>query len=193
MEFNIEIALLTIISNTAICSTQPICNWIDITRGKVMLPGTWIPGTDQRFLGWNDFHTQTWGDLVGLALILVGFAHLINNGLITKDQLLVMILLTGVAMIGFFLMCIGPNHKPDWGYPEIGKISLGGLSHLPYFGAMTAIAIMCVYHIIIGNLRGPLMWIALAGGAIYIASFITDLKAGNFDPIKYIEDPVKLL
>ena len=104
-----------------------------------------------------------------------------------------MVFLAAVAMIGFFLMCIGPNHKPDWGYPKISKVSLGGLSHLPYFGAMTAISIMCFYHIIIGNLRGPLMWVALTGGIIYAASFITDLKVGNFDPIKYIEDPVKHL
>jgi hypothetical protein len=146
-----------------------------------------IPGTRQKFLYVQDFHSYTWGDLFGIPLIFNAFAHLILNGEISDVQRFIFMTVVIIDGLGFMYMCLGKNHKPDQGYPEIGKVSAHGISRPPYHGIGEAMSLLVIWHIFVGSLRGPVMWVALAGGVIYIASFICDILAGNFESLKRIE------
>ena len=80
------------------------------------------------------------------------------------------------------------SHKSDYGFPRLGEISLAGVLHLPYFGVSVATCALCLWHFYEGNLNGPVLWGALAGGAGYIICFAADLLAGNFAPLKKISE-----
>jgi hypothetical protein len=127
---------------------------------------------------------MTWGDLIGIPLIINAFWHLVVNGNIGQWQWLIFLAIAVVDAWAFRKMCVGKNHKPDMGFPEIGKVSWIGFIHLPYHGVGVAVSVLIIWHIIAGNLWGPVLYVALIGGAIYIASFIADIRAGNFDPLK---------
>lgn len=146
-----------------------------------------IPGTNQKFLYMQDFYTMFWGDMIGVTLIANAFVHLAVNSHVALWEWIVFILITVVDGFRFMKMCLTQNHKPDQGFPEIGKVSWHGLSHLPYHGAGVAMALFAIWHIITGELRGSVMYVALVGGTIYVASFITDIKTGNFDPLKKVD------
>lgn len=145
-----------------------------------------IPGTNQRFLHMQDFHTMTWGDLIGIPLIANMFVHLAMNGFVGSGQWLAFFIIAIVDAVGFRKMCLGKNHKPDMGFPEIGKVSWTGFAHLPYHGVCVAMTVLSVWHIALGNLRGPVLYVGLAGGVLYLASFIADIRSGNFDPLKRV-------
>ena len=147
---------------------------------------SFIPGTNQRFLHMQDFYTMTYGDLFGVPLINNAFLHLIVMGHLETWHWLAFVLLAIVSSSIFVVMCFGPNHKPDMGFPQIGKISWIGLLHLPYLGVGVASAMLCLWFILAGDLRGPVLYLGLAGGAIYIASFVAETKSGNFDPLKRV-------
>jgi len=110
--------------------------------------------------------------------------HLVINGHVAIWEWAIAILITVTDGYGFMKMCLTQNHKPDQGFPEIGKVSWHGLSHLPYHGAGVAMSFLTIWHIVTGDLRGPVLYVGLVGGVIYIASFIADIKVGNFDPLK---------
>lgn len=78
-------------------------------------------------------------------------------------------------------MCLSKDYKPDWGFPEIGKISAGGLLHLPYFGFSVVAGVWCL-----GLFRfpGTVLWTYLAGAVLYAVCFALEIKSGNFDPLK---------
>lgn len=168
--------------------------WLQAMDKSLPPRGSYIPGTKQPFLYVQDFHSCTWGDLIGLPLIMNAFVHLVAGGYITNHagwqqiQWAIFVLIVIVDGLGFLLMCLGKGHKPDQGFPEIGKVSWHGLSHLPYHGVGVAMSVFSIYHAVIGNLRGPVLYVALLGAVIYIASFVTDMKVGNFDPLKLVED-----
>ncbi len=145
-----------------------------------------IPGTHQAFIYMEDFHTMLWGDVIAVPLIITGFIHVAVQGLPLAEWLI----LFGIAIVdalGFLLICLGPNHKPDQGFPQAGKVSWNGLLHLPYHGFGVAMSILAIWHACWGELNGVPLHVALVGGAIYIISFIADIRAGNFDPLKRIE------
>jgi len=112
--------------------------------------------------------------------------HLAVNGFINSWQVPLLIVVAVVDGLGFWKMCLSKDHKPDQGFPEIGKISRHGLSHLPYHGAGVAMSLLIIWHLAVGNLRGPVLYVALLGGVIYISSFVADIKSGNFDPLKKV-------
>ena len=183
MEFSWIILACVVVVNTLYILAMFVaqeCDW--------SLPPhyTFIPGTNQRFLGLQNFHTMTWGDLLGIPLIVNAFVHLAVNGLISPWQWLVFLVIAIVDAWGFRKMCVGPNHKPDMGFPETGKVSWIGFIHLPYHGVGVAMSVLAIWHIITGDLRGPVLYVALAGGVIYIASFVADIRAGNFDPLRRV-------
>jgi hypothetical protein len=47
-------------------------------------------------------------------------------------------------------------------------------------------SVLAIWHIFTGDLYGPVLYVALVGGVIYIASFIADIWAGNFDPLRRV-------
>jgi predicted small integral membrane protein len=143
-----------------------------------------IPGTRQKFLHMQDFHTTTWGDLFAIPLLISAFAHLLSNGYIGVWQWFIFVIIALVDGIGFLEMCLTEKHKPDQGYPRRGVVSWHGLSHLPYHGVCVAMIVLSIGQTVIGNLYGPVLYVSLFGGALYIAAFIADIRAGNFDPLK---------
>jgi hypothetical protein len=185
MDINLSVIIGVFFANSGACLLQCLSQEIDLRRGKILPRGSTIPNTDQKFLHWQDFETQTWGDLIGLAAVQIAFVQLAMAGYISVQVYAVLGVVSIVSAIGFAVLNMRQNHKPDWGYPEAGKISLGGISHLPYFGVNIAIACADIFYLLTGKLEGELMWIALAGGAIYIASMITDIRVGNFDPPRW--------
>lgn len=149
--------------------------------------GSIIPGTNQRFIYAQDFWVMTWGDMLALSLVAVAFGQLAAMGAISLNQYCVLVIIASIDAVLFAKMCLASSHKPDQGYPKPGQISFNGLLHLPYHGLFVGISVVTLYHLLwTGMLRGIPMWIGLAGAAIYIAAFIADIKAGNFDPIKRI-------
>jgi len=143
-----------------------------------------IKGTNQKFLYIQDFYTMTYGDLVGVPLIVVAFVHLAVQDITYVWWGLPVVV---VSVPGFLKMCLGKDHKPDYGFPDIGKISFAGILHLFYFGAGIGASVMCVWGLIAGNLTGAVLWVALGGGAFYVGCFIAEIKSGNFDPLKRVE------
>ena len=154
-----------------------------------------IPGTrqdpddpkspPQKFLYIQDFWTMTWGDGIGVLLIVNAFVHLAVKDITNLWWGLPIVLISG---LGFLKMCLGKGHKPDYGFPDIGKVSLAGILHLFYFGAGIAASVICVWNLITGDLRGPVMWVSLAGGAFYIICFVLEVRSGNFDPLQKSEE-----
>ncbi|MHB8904050.1 MAG: hypothetical protein ACYC40_03030, partial [Patescibacteria group bacterium] len=129
---NTTVLFFVIIINTALCFMQYLCQRIDIGRNKIASRHSTIPGTNQRFLHWQDFYMQTYGDLLGLVWLMNGFANLLMSGKIYATDWIIFSVVMIFAISATLKVCLANNHKPDWGYPSIGKISLGGISHLPY-------------------------------------------------------------
>lgn len=151
------------------------------------LPWRWslIPGTCQRFIYIQDFWTMTFGDMLGVPLVFAAFLHTALSSL----NLWQWELFAGLSLIlalGFCKMCFSKSHKPDMGFPEIGKISWVGIIHLPYFGSGVAAALFDLWFIWTGELQGVPLYVGLAGAAIYAVAFILEIKCGNFDKIKYV-------
>lgn len=145
-----------------------------------------IPGTQQKFLYVQDFYSCTWGDLIAIPLVVNAFVWLTMHGFVRSWQWLIFAIIAVADGSGFLMMCLGDVHKPDQGFPEIGKVSWHGLSHLPYHGVGVAMSVLVIWHTINGNLRGPVMYVALLGGVLYLVTFAADVVSGNFDPLKRI-------
>jgi hypothetical protein len=139
-----------------------------------------IPGTNQKFLHMQDFWTMVWGDIVGVSFIWGAFLHLA----IYRFEFRHWIVFTALAvlfMAGFAVMCFGKNHKPDMGYPDIGKISWNGILYLPYFGAGASAAVFCVWLVAI---PGLILIIFLSGAVFYLVCFYLETQSGNFEPLR---------
>jgi hypothetical protein len=145
-----------------------------------------IPGTNQRFLYMQDFWTMTWGDFIGVALINTAFVHLAVHGCLGVWHWTIFGISAIVISVLFAKMCMGQEHKPDYGFPRIGSISTAGVLHLPYLGVGVAAGVFCIWFILTGDLRGPVFYVGLGGGAFYALCFVAEIKSGNFDPLKRI-------
>ncbi len=181
---NWKVLLFVVLLNSLLCLLQYLMGQIDSLRGRIAPRHSIIPGTRQKFLYWEDFYTQTYGDLLGLLWIMNTFAHLIISGKIDHLEWVIFVIVCVGSILVFLLSCLSPEHKPDWGYPLPGKISLGGLTHLPYFGALSGMAVISALNIVQGEIKGALFWATLMGALIYLFAFILDIKAGNFEPLK---------
>lgn len=143
-----------------------------------------IPGTKQKFLYMQDWYTCTWGDMFALPFILSAFAHLAINGYIGLYQWILFGILVAILSVGFLVMCLGKDHKPDQGYPEVGKVSWQGILHLPHFGVAVAMSLLIIWHLILGHVTGLVLYLTLAGAVAWFYTFYLDAKTGNFDPLK---------
>ncbi|PKM91803.1 hypothetical protein CVU82_01180 [Candidatus Falkowbacteria bacterium HGW-Falkowbacteria-1] len=183
---NWSVFYLVALLNTLFCLSQYLAEQLDKKRGNLPSRKSIISSSKQKFLYWEDFYTQTYGDLFGLVWITNGFIHLAIKGEITNLEWVIFIAFSIILATIFAWMNLRPSHKPDWGYPQKGKISLGGISHLPYFGILSGMALICFINIISGDLRGAPLWATLAGGLFYIIMTVADIKSGNFDEFKTV-------
>jgi len=145
-----------------------------------------IPGTNQKFLHFQDFWTMTYGDAVGVSIINVAFIHLAVAGFLGVWHWVIFLAMIFALAAGFAKMCMSQGHKPDMGFPDIGKISLIGILHLPYFGFGIVAGAFCVWFIFTGDLRGPVLYTGLLGAAIYAVFWGLEVRSGNFDPLKRV-------
>ncbi|MSU54392.1 MAG: hypothetical protein EXS48_00940 [Candidatus Staskawiczbacteria bacterium] len=179
MEFSWPIFVMTWIVNAICMGAMCLAQQMD---KSLPLRHSIIPGTNQKFLYMRDW-CAFWSDFLAVPLIINAFVHLV-----IKDQknlwwgLPIMV----ISALVFLKMCLGENHKPDQGFPSAGVVGLNGWAHLPYFGFCIAAAAICIWNLITSDLRGPVMWVGLIGGAFYIGCFIGDIKTGNFDSLKSI-------
>lgn len=183
---NWNVFLLVLIINTTLCLLQFLAEKIDKANRKISDRHSVIPGTNQKFLYWEDFYMQTYGDLLGLVWVMNSFVQLLVNG---KVNNLMWLIFAGFAILGVYLTlktCLAKNHKPDWGYPAVGKISLGGISHLPYFGIQLGMAAVCFIKIFSGELFGLPLLTTLGGGIIIVIMAFLDWQAGHFDSLQRI-------
>lgn len=180
MEINWYIAIAWFLVNAGCLYVQYQLQYLDLANGRIQKHDSVIPGTTQRFLYMQDFATNSWGDLFGLSLVQVGFIHLCLARHVTLVYWIELGFIAILSMYLFRHMCLGSQHKPDSGFPKTGEISSSGMWHLPYFGINAGIAVVDTTMILTGPLRGPVMWLSLAGGAIYIAAIIYDVARGNF-------------
>jgi hypothetical protein len=180
------ILVIVIFINSLFCIFQYTIQQIDKSKGRIPARNSIIPGTNQKFLYWQDFYNQTYGDFFGLVWIMNAFSQLLVKGQISKFEWLIFIFLAIGSASAFLLMNLRLSHKPDWGYPLKGEVSWGGLSHLPYFGSLFAMAAICFVKIASGEINGILLWTVVVSILIYTTTTILDIKSGNFDPIKKI-------
>lgn len=179
MEINWILVIVCFLVNTCCLSGQFGLQYLDLSHQKIQRRGTLIPGTNQCFLYMQDFATNSWGDLLGLSLIQTGFAHLWVTGCLSLLEWTELVLVATITSGIFLYVCLQTHHKPDSGFPEIGKISSSGKWHIPYFGINAGIAAVDI-HLLFGPLRGSAMWLSLAGGAIYVVAIACDIAHGNF-------------
>jgi len=148
-----------------------------------------IPGTNQKFLAPWGFWTMTYGDLLAIPLVFNAFTYLVEADV---DNLWWGLVIGVISGVGFTAKCLGKNHKPDYGFPEVGKISVAGLMHSVYFGAGAGASVMCLWHLFVtGNLpwESPVTWVALTAIPLYVPCVILDFTSGNFDQLKKIDEP----
>jgi len=181
MHFSWRIMAIALIINLFCMGAMYWAQWID--KG---LParGSIISGTNQKFLYVQDFYTCTWGDLIGVTLIIANFGHLMAYGFIGPWQWFAGIIITIIAGWYFLNMCLKSSHKPDQGYPCTGEVSLHGLLYLPYFGACIAMTALDIVHIFAGNMEGIFSQLLLFGFVFYAICFGKDIMAGHFDPLE---------
>lgn len=183
---NWSLFVVVVILNTFLCVSQFIIEQIDRKRGAIKPRHSVISGTRKKFLYWEDFYAQTYGDFFGLVFVMNGFAHLFING-ISSWEWLVFIVVSIASVAVFVYMNLQDSHKPDWGYPAKGKISLGGIIHLPYFGALSGMSVICLINIINGGIEGILLYTTISGMAIYLITVVLDIKSGHFDSLKKMD------
>lgn len=184
---NWSVFVWALIINTALCLLQFLAEKIDVAKGRIPARHSLIPGTEQKFLYWEDFYMQTYGDFLGLIWVMNGFAQLLAAGKINN---LMWLIFAFFVILGIFLTlksCLAKDHKPDWGYPEAGKASWGGISHLPYFGIQSGMGMVCLIKAFTGDLIGLSLITTIGGGMIIIIAAVWDKKAGHFDPLARTE------
>jgi len=149
-----------------------------------------IPSRSGKFLYMKDFHTNGWADFFALTLVDMTVGALIAQAW-SPHAILPTFLLGGMGVGSaavFAVICLAPNHKPDWGYPEAGKISWGGRVHLVYFGFHVAYVLLGFGLLLRVVITGAFLELALLIGfglfglLSYIVAFILDVKHGNFVP-----------
>ncbi|MFZ2150028.1 MAG: hypothetical protein WAV15_02635 [Minisyncoccia bacterium] len=142
-----------------------------------------ITNTRQKFLYMQDFYTLTYGDILGISSIAIGFAHLTVSGYVSAYQWIYSLVIGAVSTLLFAKICLRVKHKPDMGFPSTGRISWIGAIHFIYFFAGVTTSTICAWNLITGKLTGPLMWTVIAGGGFYIICCILDFMFGNFDSL----------
>ncbi len=183
MEFLLILAVVLAINTVGVISILLAQD----TDANLPVRHSLIPGTNQKFLYIQDFWTMTWGDLYGVPLFVNAFVHLVKREII---YLWWAIPIGAVVTLGFLVMCLGKNHKPDYGFPATGKISLAGKLHLFYFGMGWGAGLVALWSLFVTG-DSPLdiiAWVGLAGAGFYLACFGAEFASGNFDQLKKLEE-----
>jgi len=182
---NWGIFLIAIATNTLLCLTQFLFEQRDRIKGVIEPKHSIIPGSDnQKILYWEDFYTQTYGDFLGLSLIMNCFAQLLANGQLGLNDILILTIFGISGMSLFILNKLSPKSKPDWGKTLDGKLTTGAISHFPYFALLFGMSAVCVFNMAPGKVVGLNLVALIIGGIIYGVTVLLDFTSGNFSPLK---------
>ncbi|MCB9803056.1 hypothetical protein H6761_03560 [Candidatus Nomurabacteria bacterium] len=173
-----------ILNTLAICAML-IVQWCESTSGVIRPRHHIIPSTKQKFLYWQDFYCQKWGNVWGMPLMLYPTMFLYKYNCLDSWSLL-FALLAILATRAFFKECTKKTHKPDWGYPKPGEHSFSGTLHLTYFGFYIFVVITSIYSMIRGYLVREEIFVFFLGATIYIATWVKDVRSGNFAKLEKI-------
>ncbi|MBT4315335.1 MAG: UbiA family prenyltransferase [Candidatus Magasanikbacteria bacterium] len=125
-----------------------------------------------------------------MGLVFCGFGHLVQNGHVSTLGWVVFALSICLGAWFWYRVGTGPSYKPNWGFPKTGKISLGGIVHLPYFGFGVATTAICLFHILKGDMNGQVLFLTIAGWSIYIAAVVEDTLLGYKDALETSAPPL---
>jgi len=184
LEFSWPIFVTVMVANTLAMGAIYVVAQLD----KSLPPwNSKIPGTEQKFLAPWGFWTMTYGDLLAIPLVFNAFSHLVVADI---TNLWLGLIIGDISGIGFTVMCLGKRHKPDYGFPQAGKVSVAGLMHSVYFGAGFGAVAVCLWHLFVtGNLPwlSVVTWVALVAIPLYVPCVVLDFTSGNFDPLEQEE------
>lgn len=198
----VQIVLVILLGLTPTVAFHLLIRWLqnnDVAAG--LIPPRWstIIGTAQRFLYMQDFHTMTWGDLVGLSMVwsasLTGASSGWSNSRALTGAMVILLGATIGLMAGmlFHQMCLRPDHKPDYGFPSPGKSSTAGLVHSVFFGLSFWVGttgllffIMFWKEIQLHYNATLLAWVYAVGFIIWLAAGLADLRAKKFEPLRLL-------
>ena len=184
MKLSLMVFVVAMAVNTVCLVVMYLLQWADRSlppRGSI------FPGTRQRFLHAEDYWVLTYGDFLALPLIANSFAHLVAGGFVSNCQWSLFAAIVAADSIGWLVMFLGKDHRSDWCYPGIGRVSLAGMWHCLYHGLCVAMAFLSLWGAFTGNLCGPVHYLFWVGIVSYIALFVVDTRVGNFDPLKKVE------
>jgi len=178
MHFSWKILVIAELVNLFCVGLMFWAQWIDKglpTRGST------ITGTHQKFLYMQDFYHCTWGNLIGVPLIICAFGHLMANGFLNWWQWMLICLLAILSAIRYLQSGLSENHKPDQGYPCTGEISLYGLYYLLYFGVCIAMSTTVICYAFVKSFQVTVHYLAAFGLIQYVVCYTADIMTGHFD------------
>lgn len=182
---NWTVLAVAIAINSLLCLIQYLFEQRDKRRGIIEPRHSIIPGSDdQKILYWEDFHTQTYGDFLGLVWIMNCFLNLWTNGQITMIDVLILVIFGGVSVYLFIINKLNPKSKPDWGKTLDGKLTVGAISHFPYFALLSGMSAVCLTNMILGQVTGWLLVTTIIGAIFYGITVLLDFTSGNFSLLK---------
>jgi len=159
----------------------------ELKRDKIAPRHSIISGTKQVFLHWQDFYLQKLENTIFLSAVFVIFWHLwVFTGYLSLSNVIIGIAIMLANATIFLIICAkGKEHKPDWGFPAAGKISVGGWYHVIYQSFGVGAVALCAWHIFItGYLTGWAVWMFFFFLAGFALSLIMDIRAGHFAKLK---------
>ena len=129
----------------------------------------------------EDYHTGSWGDLIGLSLINFAVAGtLFSQGF---SQWMIFCVGFGVVATIVFDQVVrkAGRRRSDWKCVD-NRLTWAGKAHDVYFfGQMTSAVIALVLALVTRQMTGPMITIGLVGGALYIIPSIIDHRRGIAD------------
>jgi len=162
-----DIFFIMFLFNSVICIIQFVLQQMDSINGRIPLRHSLAPA-GRKFLYLQDFYTQTYGNLIGGALIVNAFTHLV-----IRDQ----ILNTEWYLFAFIIALFTYLHLTK---NCVERKSYRALIKLIYSSFMAGMSVVVFIHMVNGQIYGILLWITILGGLIYLVSYILDIIAGHY-------------
>jgi len=190
MTTNWTIVLACLFLNGMACLAHYLVQQWELKQGRIPARKSPISDTNQRFNHWQDAHCQTWGDMAGLGLVVSVFTHLVWNGFMGLEEWSLFVVLSILGAWTWYRVGTHEKYKPNWSFPETGRVSLGGMVHLAYFGMNVAASTICILHVFSGDIRGTSLWLTLTGWTIFALAVVVDTALGYKDPIRSQAPPL---
>lgn len=164
-----------------VCVLLNIVLWLSIyTTQEIEVLYHKIPARSPGFRHFQEWHTTTLGDWVGLSLLNFALGYTIAmQGVEWTIFLLALAVGVWGAQIAHTQFS-SVRHVPDAGYPQPGRISFSGRLHIGYFFLQSATAAYLLLLALGGALHGLALGASLIGGAIYLFSYGFDYNKGRF-------------